>query len=219
MYIAATMGSKKATFPRLERFTSKEFSPYALGIGQAALAWNDLHEWLAILFDAVLKTPPHNLSYAIWHSSGNDRACRDMLSAITYEIPLRWLRGFPDAETDVRWLLDRVRSLEDARNDIIHAPLIMFGRGKHRNSRLAAILAGVQKPTARAQTLLGHKRAAKLEDKDLLTEFRRCRDTALVLRNFAAEMTRSLNGARKGWPKRPKLPNRGQKKSSAVKTG
>ena len=35
---------------RTETFAGRNYEPYALAIGQLTLAWNDLHEDLALLF-------------------------------------------------------------------------------------------------------------------------------------------------------------------------
>jgi hypothetical protein len=204
------MNRKKKGMLR-QQFTGREFAPYARAIGQAGLAWNDLHERLGLLFESILGMPDHMVALAVWHSSIQDRACREMLKSILYEVPLRWPVGFPRAGDDIAWILDRAQSLEDARNDMIHAPLILLG---HRGAEHAAgYLAAVYSPRIVAQEFLGHKRAAKLSGKDLLAEFRWCRDTALLLRDFTVDVTIALGAVSKPspWPGRPVLPTRVQK--------
>jgi hypothetical protein len=210
---------KKLTVPRVgQRYTEKEFEPIALAIGQAALAWNGLHQALAALFVTVTATEHHNLGYAIWHSSNLDRAARGMLEASLEEIPLRWPVGFPNAVSEIEWLLKRCNSLEDDRNNLIHAPLVMLGgKPKKRENyadKLARALVGEQPMRILPFSILGNKRAAKLEGKDLLTEYRWCRDTALVLRDYTMSLMAILKINVPGtWPERPREPNRGHKKS------
>ncbi len=195
---------------KLERFDGREFMPYARSIGQAVMAWNDLHTRLAFLFETVIGRPIHNVAYAIWHSSTSDRACREMLKAVLYEVGLRWPQGYPEATDDIKWILDRAQSLEDTRNDIIHSPLMMIGHKKTAGG-LASLAAPFHKPAIIPQSFLGHKRALKLEDKpDLLSEIQWCRDAALMLRDFTAEVQRALRDTERNptWPQRPALPPR-----------
>lgn len=194
---------KKPKIRRLERYSGRHFQPYAIAIGQSSMAWNDLHEWLGLLFDFILQTTG-NAGLAIWHSANADRASREMLKSILHTVGYKWPRGFPKAEEDIEWILTRTNSLEDARNDIIHSPLWA--------PRPAYPPDGF-KPTVAAQVMLGHRRAAKLFDKDLLTEYRWCRDTALALRDFTSAVRDALAAKPGPWPDRPALPNRGQKKS------
>ena len=57
-------------------------------------------------------------------------------------------------------------------------------------------------------TGLGHPRATKLYGKDLLAEFRLCRDSITTLRNYAMQIDECLQRRHGGWPKRPKMPRR-----------
>ena len=111
----------------------------------------------------------------------------------------------PKLADDVTWLLDEADKLEDARNDAIHSPLASFAAdniwAQHQG------IAGRIVPSV----AFGNRRAMKLARKDLLTEFRWCRDASLVLRDFAGEIYQAV-AARAAWPDKPSLPNRGQKK-------
>jgi hypothetical protein len=194
---------------RHERYSGAAFRPYALAIGQMALAWNDLQERLSLLFDQVLGMPGHNASLKIWHSTTQDRAAREMLKAILDEVPLRWLRGFPNAQDDIEWVLAKTENLENERNNIIHAPLIFVGHPPNAGQ----LPNPLYPPKVVPQWFLGHKRAKNLLEKDILVTYRRCRDTALILRDFVVDITFALGqrSAPPPWPKRPSLPNRGQK--------
>jgi hypothetical protein len=49
----ATAGKREIRHRAL-RFESRQFKPYATAIGQFVLAWNDLHETLALLYWTLL---------------------------------------------------------------------------------------------------------------------------------------------------------------------
>jgi hypothetical protein len=49
----ATAGKREIRHRAL-RFESRQFKPYAAAIGQFVLAWNDLHETLALLYWTLL---------------------------------------------------------------------------------------------------------------------------------------------------------------------
>jgi hypothetical protein len=196
---------------RRERYTSAAFRPYALAIGQAALAWNDLHERLSLLFEQVLDMPLNNAAHKIWHSSIQDRASRNMLKAALDDIDYRWPRGFPKAHEDIEWVLGKTESLEHERNDIIHVPLIFLGHKPKPGQEPHPLYS----PRVEAQWFLGNKRALNLSGKDVLATARRVRDTAVMPRDFVVDVTHALGqrSAPVPWPKRPSLPNRGQKKA------
>jgi hypothetical protein len=64
---------------------------------------------------------------------------------------------------------------------------------------------------------LNNSRAAKLVDKNLKGElsedFRWCRDSILILRDYAVFLELALTVEYCPWPDRPRLPKRGQKKT------
>ena len=180
------------------------FRPYVMAIGQAAVAWNGLQESLRSLFWTAMGGGWVGIYSTVWYAITNDSAQRDMLRAVarfagdTAELSER-------AVSDIEWLLNEIRKVADARNDAIHAPLISWGQ------------AG--KEVVSADATHGHPRAKKLVDKHLLTEFRWCRDSAVLLSEYALNLDMAIThpghptiGRGWPWPQRPKLPNRGQKK-------
>jgi len=94
---------------------------------------------------------------------------------------------------DIKWICSEAIKLETDRNNVIHSPL--WGIPRFEGMHVA--------PVAR----LGHIRAKNLLGKNLLADFRWCRDTITALRNYTMEIDIALNrgGA---WPKRPRLPVR-----------
>lgn len=186
---------------RGQRFTEAKFLPYATAIGQVALAWNDLHEGLAILFCTLCGGGGIGKWLAIWHSAKFDRPKRDMIRGAILHWTEAQQDGFPKGQKDIRWLLDRVDELEDARNNAVHSPLLLVPPGG---------IAGPI-PFVITHTLSHHPRALRMALKNLLFEFRWCRAATLVLRDFTHRLDRALSTAGAPWPDKPKLPNRGQR--------
>lgn len=196
-----------------ESFQGDEFQPYSIALGQLALAWNDLHEHLGFVFcsmmgdfSAVDITAVRSLE--IWHSCYQDRAAREMLRACADVEDDDFDKRFGDVRREILWLLRKVESVEEVRNNAIHSPLM--------STIEEASLNAIKWPRrVHAFTWFGHRRARKLaKTLDLLMTFVWCRDTALTLRDYAAEIESHLTGAQSSLPERPVLPNRGQKKGA-----
>jgi hypothetical protein len=171
-------------------FRTKTFLPYAKAIGEMTLAWNDFHMVLSSLFDTATKIPNRMIPTAVWNSQKADRTQRDMLKAlIDLDVLDHCLR--PEIRKEIGWILERATSLEDLRNDAIHAPLLEETDGK--------VYAWYQ---------LGNTRAKKLAKKDLLNEFGWFYDTIIVLREYAAKLERIMWNSSEPVPVRPDLPNR-----------
>jgi hypothetical protein len=179
-------------------FSDPIFRPYVTALGQLALAWNALHETLALLFCTVMGGGMANQPLAIWHGIKSDRAQRDILMAAARadcRPAFPGDGGYERMTADLKWLCGEIDRLEDIRNDALHSPL-------------AATLGPGIARTVRPMTGLGHVRAQKLAERNLLTEFRYCRDSALILGVFAYELDQSLSFAGLAWPDKPALPNR-----------
>lgn len=181
--------------------TNRVFDPYTKALGQLALAWNELHETLSVVFCVVMGGGMVNQFLAIWHEIKVDRAQRDILLAAAKAGGMNGSR-FPRLIADLEWIWKKARDVEDARNDALHSPLWGSQRGP---------TASVVMP----MTGLGHLRARKLEAKDLLSEFRWCRDATLALTAFARELDGAMTAYGLPWPDRPRWPNRGQKKEKS----
>jgi hypothetical protein len=173
--------------------THPAFRPHVAALGQLAVARNGLHETLCLLFCTVMEAKAINQYIAIWHAIKVDRAQREMLAAAA-ESTIRGAlpRKFQD---DVKWLCGRIDRLEDLRNDAIHSPYWAFVRGFND----VVVMPNIN---------LGHARAKKLFSKNLLTEFRWCRDSAIALSKFAWQMDLALSDYTLPWPDRPDLPDR-----------
>ena len=168
--------------------------PYAIAIGQIALAWNELHEILAVLFSHMIDTKLDNQPLAMWHVLKSDRAQRDLLLAAAKCITRETIP--PEFLEDVTWLCGRADVVEEARNNALHAPLWVYQKSGTK--------------TVLPITGLGHTRAKKLLAKNLLGEFRWCRHAAIVLGDFALDLIDGVADHRLPWPDRPAWPNRGE---------
>jgi hypothetical protein len=224
--------SRKRNFRR-QRFTERAYTPYVLAIGQLALAWNDLHEQLAGLFCKILdrqegytqnegeddetyfirttledQDDPRPI--ALWNSAKFDRPRREMLKAAVSTINKEWQQAFPKFIPEMTWVLQRTDALEDSRNDAVHSPLMLIGN----------LLVGAMSDKGHSVSMImpsllqSNPRAQKLLQKELLPEYRWCRDASLTLRDYVMDITISMQfgTALTPWPDRPSLPNRGQKR-------
>jgi hypothetical protein len=185
----ATMPPKRRKRVRFrERFTEKTWRPYVLVIGQLALAWNAFHESLAGIFYLLLSRQSElhedededrdQRPIALWASANFGRAKRQMLKAVVETERDEITKAFPGLKDDLLWILAQADKLEDSRNNSVHYPLIDAG---------FSLIPGWVIPNL----LYGNERAKRLVPKegqpipkDILAEFRWCRDAALVLRDF-----------------------------------
>src|SRR5580700_224118 len=165
-------------------YTAKAFLPYVAALGQLALAWNNLHEVLGLLFCRVMEANPVNQYLAIWHALKVDRAQREiLLAALRNHVRGAYPTSFVP---DIEWICNRADALEDTRNDALHSPLWAQERGPGNT---------IVQPWVG----LGHIRAQKLLNKDLLAEFRWCRDAAVLLADFASDIDLSLADYMRPW--------------------
>ncbi|HZL60404.1 MAG TPA: hypothetical protein VFC38_11990 [Stellaceae bacterium] len=187
--------------------TGVKFEPYALAIGQMALAWNELHEALGILFTKTLASGIESslLGIAIWGAVTNDRQKRLILGAAINHIGEEAHLQFPQLASDVLWIIDRTHSLEDKRNNVVHSPLAEV------TSELIAVMAGLQMGDVFPGGVL-NERALKLSKstihvgKNLLTEMNIYRDYAEMLASFSDDIFTAWLTPAGTWPEKPVLP-------------
>ena len=207
----STIRKKRKRDPYAERYSSAEFRPYALAIGQVALAWNDLNETLGSLFVNLVGAGIDDKVQAAWQALTSDRSKRDMLKAAIGELSLKEERLNPSAKVEMKWLFGQLERLEIERNHAIHAPLASFSHPIWRMDVL-----GLNMPEGVApDDIRGNRLASKLVGKNLLAEYRFIRDEAIILRDYIEDIESAWNWTDKRpnrWPERPRLPNRGMKK-------
>jgi hypothetical protein len=127
-----------------------------------------------------------------------------MLKAVVQHSRNHW--GRDKMRDDLTWLIDRAISLEDKRNDAIHAPL--FAVNKSIYGEMPA-----SEPIAPAWWLKNPRAKALSESKNLLGQFKYCRDTAITLSDYAKAIDGALVNPQRTWPKRPSLPEKQPKKA------
>ncbi len=193
---------KQNAEPKIVRWPSDQetaaaFEAYALAIGKVAHAWNYLHEKLGQLF-VVLAGGERAVSLAIWYSTQNDRAQRNMLrAAVNGWNPSHW-EELPKATADLEWLLDRADEVAEHRNNAVHAPCSLYvGGRKDGGSEMGAAF------------FSGNPRAKKLRGKRLLEEFEWCERYAETLSRFTGQLETAIAfSGTYPWPKRPSKPSR-----------
>jgi len=175
-------------------FTDKAFRPYAWPSERLPSRGTICTSRCRSCFESILSVGNFNMGpfQAIWQKITNDRMQRNVLVAVAKEATLALASGAQFE--DIKWLCDQATNLEDFRNDALHSPL--WGIGTQAGPDIAPV------------TGLGHPRATKLYGKDLLAEFRLCRDSITTLRNYAMQIDECLQRRHGVWPKRPKMPRR-----------
>lgn len=175
--------------------THKSFKPYVIAIGQATIAWNGLQESLRTVFSSLMGSTDTARGNAAWYALKSDRSQRDMLRDISKEA-LASKRIKADFYKVAKFLVDQSSEISNVRDIAVHAPLV------NRISPDVIVPASD----------FGNPLAMKLNNKDILTEFRWCRDVALALTDLAVGLDEFIC-AGQPLPAIPSLPNRGQKKS------
>jgi hypothetical protein len=167
------------------------FAPYTQAAGEVINAWNKLQEQFNRLFVA-LTAMPRDMATAIWHSARCDSLQRQMLTAALAATPdEKWTGRLSAGKDDIRALIRCASDLAEDRNDAIHAPVSLAIDG----AKLVPIPVYFN----------GNPRAKRLKGKDILVEFRRCRDTANLLREFAEKVETALSFPSYAWPDKPAL--------------
>jgi hypothetical protein len=171
------------------------FRHIAAEIGFFARAWNALHNNLATIFAVLLSPSNIMMPIAVWNSTSNDRAQREMLRA-----PLEsWRahnRGKSNTVDEIEWLLKECDKLSDKRNDALHSPLNIL-----MNTETFEF-------NVEPNWHQNHPRALKLRGKDVFDEFSRYRAQAECLDQHAIKIWMHLRGGTP-LPQRPKLPSTG----------
>jgi hypothetical protein len=127
----------------------------------------------------------------VWQIVRNDLTNREMLKApAAAEIKFH-RRGDP-VFADIKWIYDRSNELEHDRNNAIHSLLWLWKRTDN-------VLPG---------TAFNKPRGKALKVKDILKEYRRLRDTAILLRDFCFKIAQAMGDDNRPWPERPRLPGR-----------
>lgn len=189
------------------RFTERPFRAYALAIGQATLAWNDLHEHLGRLYGIVLTRGGRTAQLEEWQRSRVDSQKRKWLSKAVKEMepePPGWTE---ELRLYVPWLLAEMGDIEDRRNNAVHVPLHLVADvdALPVQDRAHFLKAG----EVRAHTWAHNTRAKKIAEKALLAEYRACRDAAVDVRDYVRLIGNCVEQRRRlqqnvAWPRIPR---------------
>lgn len=185
----------QANPPPLSGF-DKHFPPIALELGRLIFAWNELHEELGHIYEAVLKPRNSGAALASWRAIESDRIQRTMLKYAVEAVKWPKTDKRPSTPEDILWLLEKTNRLAEHRNNAIHSPF--------------AVLTTDGETGIVPLDFFGNPRAMKLaaKDADLASEvnfyFRRAR----ALSHFAIPLSSALREPLIAWPDRPSLPER-----------
>jgi hypothetical protein len=180
-----------------QNFTEDHFKPYAEAIGRATLAWNSLHEALGLVFWAITGEEDGFLALGLWNEIRVDRTKRDILLAAikaTQEDSDKWRKQ----SESVDFLCVKSGQIEDSRNNAVHSPLSF------------SLVSGEVLPSVHQ----GNARAIRLNGHDVLKEFERLYETALLLRDYALVIEDAFRAEPSSWPEIPKLPDPGGSKKN-----
>lgn len=184
--------------PPSENTIDNAFAPFAMEIGKLTRSWNILQENLGEIFAQIVNDTNHNIPLAVWYSTHNDRAQREMLRRAYASFGAINNRRHPMAKEDIKWLLDRCDSLADQRNDALHAPLMLAISESNKTIEVMPAY------------FLGNPRALKLKNKNILEELRWYRESAETLREYALSIGFYLGQDGTSWPEKPLMPTLGQ---------
>ena len=131
-----------------------------------------------------------NYYFELWNSLTNDGAKRNILMAAAKASLNAALERDKRAYEEVKWILDMTQELAGIRNTVTPAYLTP--------TPTASISFPNEWP--------GDRLAQRLDGYDLLAEYRRLRDAAILLRDYAGRLAQVLARQRPAWPDRPNLP-------------
>lgn len=168
------------------------YAAYALALGTVVHSSNSFHETLARLYWHLVGGDLRT-SNAVWHSSQNDRAQRQMLRAALGSKPEHlWERRLPNARKDLEWLITQAEKASNQRNDAVHAPCLFSFEARE----VVAIPFSL------------NQRALNLRNKKLIKEFELYSGVFGMLNTFALQASMALGSNGASWPDRPHLPAR-----------
>jgi hypothetical protein len=148
---------------------------HAQALGLVSIAWTQAHEALASIFGMLLTPEMPTKAWAAWHAVGNDRSQRAMLKALMAVM----FAADDKRKVELDWVLDRLNSYEDKRNNALHSPYTIE---QHPDGRLVFI----------PNHYGGNKRAKNLHGKELLTELKSYTDHLAKLSAYLGLIQSSL---------------------------
>ncbi len=169
---------------------------HAADIGHIALAWSSLHVQLGEIFAEIMDPEGRSLGLAAWNAVPNDRSKRAMVLAVALQKFGQKKSKFVE---ELQWALGRANSLENNRNDAVHAPYAVTMDPEEGFKFVPYIWSG-------------DSRAKSLQGRDLKAEFGSYIKNIGSLTSFVRDLGRMLSSPVPDptWPERPALPRPAQ---------
>jgi hypothetical protein len=189
-----------------DKYNEKMFRPYVRAIGQSALAWSSLHDFLGTLFEFLITDgsgidfQKEHQARAAWSALRSDLAQRQMLQSVIEAATAEQQRRHPKLISDVRWIINKIDSLSVTRNEIIHSPLLLISK---TNNWMLAASGGEDYITQSLK--VRQKGRPIIQGRELLTRLRSCYQLTLMYRNYVMRLIWAVGPAQRPWPKRPPL--------------
>ena len=169
---------------------------HAQALGLVSIAWTSVHETLGSIFGMLLSPEMPMKAWAAWYAVTSDRSQRAMLKALMSVM----FAADDKRRIELEWVLNRLNSYEDKRNNALHSPYVME---QYPDGRLRFM------PNA----YRGNQRAKNLYGKELLVELKSYADHLSKLDGYVGLIQSSLpSPLRAGGPtdqkllQRPSLP-------------
>ena len=124
-------GGKEYPFKLLSARAKKAaLRPLTAELGYLAIAWNQLHHNLSLLFTLLVRSTDQFVANAVWYSTDSDFTQRKMLRAVVEldeKVP-GISKRLPALQRDeILWILDQIDDpLRHKRNNALHSPLVMM---------------------------------------------------------------------------------------------
>ena len=171
------------------------FTPVATELGRLVFSWNELHEHLGELFEAVIRPRNHGTALAAWRVTESDRMQRKMLEYAVLASKWESTKSRPSTQQDILWLVSKADKLADQRNDAIHAPYAILTES-NKTTKIVPL------------DFFGNPRAKKLSGKPLKDEINFYHRRAQTLSAYAVALATAVREDHIPWPHKPKLPER-----------
>lgn len=195
---------------RRNKFTEPHFNPYTRSIGELLLAWNDLHERLAVLFVLSMGLEHLAQSSALWHEMRSDAGKRLLLDVAINNMGAKQIGEHKTLVSDINWILKQAKQLEGYRDDAAHTPFDYIRPVEWRELFRALVGEDPPDPAVVPNTSFANPRALRLKKNkpEMLIEYRYARERILVLRDYALAIEQAWGIGPLPWPDRPDLPER-----------
>jgi hypothetical protein len=168
---------------------------HAQAIGKVAMAWNELHEHLALIFANMFEPDSIKVALATWHSIPSDTTQREMLRSAAIA---KLGKGSQECG-EILWILDEIKhKLAKQRNTGIHMPIVLVSDNYFEGEVEVA-----------PYHWFGNRRAADMVGKNLLDEYAHYEAEIIKAHHYAAVIQMKTHPGTTGdplfWLERPNI--------------